>query len=105
MLLLSDMMLFVCFVLWLVMLYVGFCLIVLGIFIGYRCCGFLFEVLCLWVYCWLFVLVWLLFRVVVVLGDCAVCNVGFRAKLWVDSACLFVYSVLVALSGLVCLVV
>lgn len=38
------------------------------------------------------------------LGGCAVCNVDFRAKLRVDSACLFVYGVLVVLPGLVCLV-
>lgn len=38
------------------------------------------------------------------LGGCAVCNVGFRAKLRVDSACLFAYGVLVVLPGLVCLV-
>lgn len=38
------------------------------------------------------------------LGGCTVCNVGFRAKLRVDSACLFVYDVLVVLPGLVCLV-
>lgn len=67
----------VCFVI--VVFYVGFCLIVLGAFIGYRRCGFMAWVLYLQV---LLMFIWaccLLFRVVV--GSAfAVCGVGFRAR-------------------------